>query len=194
MNEAFGDDDSDRAETFAAKMNMVVASMGNQLLESFASQYEYNPNFKEKLFKDVILTAADIDRDAFDADRPLSGLLDIADQVLCHFNYADNLLLLSETIGGNSPRLGKWGPTRVKEGLDNLTFLDVAATVLKGFVDPELVFSKDTPGYPIDHAYFTRLKRVAEDSQQVFHHIDKADTTELNSVRINTIFVLAGTA
>lgn len=164
--------DPDERKRFAACMNLAVASMGNQMLESFASQMPDEFDTDLKPFNEIILTAPDVGRDAFEPGQPLQKLPKIAGRVLCHYNLADNVLLLSETIGGNTERrLGKWGPTARTKLIDNLIFLNVTAVVIKALLDPSLVFNKDTAGYPIEHSYFVRLKRIKEDSKQQFRHV-----------------------
>jgi len=125
----------------ARKINLIAHSMGNRAVT--AALREIAPSRSEPLFKEVILTAPDIDADIFTRDI-IPAILPVAGRITLYASSKDRALQLSNKIH-QYPRAGESG--------DHLVVLTGIDTVDASEVDTDL----------LGHSYFAEAEPLLSD-------------------------------
>lgn len=163
---------SSDAETFAGKLNLAVASMGNRLLQATGESLDFDGT---QLFNEVIHTASDVDTHQFKPGRPLKRFSQLARRVHVHFNYGDLVLeLSSEVVNDFERRLGHDGPALGTPRDPKINYINVSLAVSFAAMNPDIIAHPgDEREFPIVHCYFHKVKTVSDDAKKIFAHQDK---------------------
>lgn len=90
-------------------LHLMCHSMGNRVLESmFVGLASMNVELNT-MFKEIILTGADIDYDSIHEPKPLSRVIDLSERVHIYYHNNDRALGISEMTKNAFNRLGRWG-------------------------------------------------------------------------------------
>lgn len=93
------------------KIHLMTHSHGGAVLEAMMKQLkkEHETQLSD-FFGQILLIAADVNRDALDYPNPLYDLVDIAEHVHVFFHRKDTALVISERTKNPFNRLGRKGP------------------------------------------------------------------------------------
>lgn len=92
------------------KLHLIAHSMGNYVLRNGLNEFKRKNNLV-KIFKQILLVAADEDNDALLDKNKLMGIESIADRITVYYNNNDGVLKASQNLYNKKfPRLGKDGP------------------------------------------------------------------------------------
>ena len=93
------------------RLHIMAHSMGNYVLRWVLQELRQITGEKlSQLFDEILLIAADEDKNSFERDNKLKHLPEIARRVSVYFNKEDFPLKLSDWLMGHSERLGSTGP------------------------------------------------------------------------------------
>ena len=117
-------------------LHLMCHSMGNRVLEKMIETINIKyPNDISPVFKEIILTGADIDYTTLEFPNPLHKLIDYCERVTVLFHRNDNALKISSTTKNPFKRLGNFGPRDVKNIGQTVACIDVTKYKTKGFDD-----------------------------------------------------------
>lgn len=118
------------------KINLIAHSMGNYVLRNALQQAKKISDSAplNRIFDNIILTAADEDNDAFEFDYKLARLPDLAQRITVYFNNGDLALNISDHTKGNLDRLGHDGPSKPHQISAKVVIVDVS-DVVSGLVE-----------------------------------------------------------
>ncbi len=103
-----------------------------------------------RLFDQIILTAADEDKDAFEHPTKLARLPELCNRLTVYFNQGDRALTISDWTKGNPDRLGSSGP-------------------LSSRLNSKIEVVDCTPVVPgvVEHGYHAEVAKVRDDIRDV---------------------------
>jgi esterase/lipase superfamily enzyme len=138
------------------QVHLVAHSMGNYMLRNALQAMLSDAGSRPlpRVFKNIFLMAADEDDDAFEDERKLKRLPELAEAVHVYFARNDRALTISDLTKGNPDRLGSTGPR-------TLTSLPHKVTL----VDCQQVSSTDLTD--AGHQYYRKRAEVIADVRQV---------------------------
>ncbi|MBD1860215.1 MULTISPECIES: alpha/beta fold hydrolase [Trichocoleus] len=139
------------------RLHLIAHSMGAYVLRAALQEVKKQVVQLPRIFDQVLLTAADEDDDAFDFDYKLFSLPRITRRTSVYFNRNDLALWASDTLKGNSPRLGTDGPMQPQQLPRNVYPID-CTDIISRITDPT------------EHGYFTTVPRVVTDMRQVIRN------------------------
>ena len=112
------------------RMHLVAHSMGNWALRHavLGLRELAGANRLPKFFDNVFLMAADEDEDAFEHDRKLGLLPQMARAIHVYHSHGDRALTVSDTTKNNPDRLGTNGPRTFSDLSSRITAVDCHKT------------------------------------------------------------------
>ena len=142
----------DVAERSGAKqIHLIAHSMGNRALTSALKELAYIPEIERPKFREVILTAPDVDAEIFKRDI-VPAIVKTTDRVTLYASSNDKALASSKQVHG-SPRAGESGENLVVvPGIDTI---DVSAI--------------DTSLFGLNHSYYGSNDTVLADLFTLLH-------------------------
>ncbi|MFP9099677.1 alpha/beta hydrolase [Flavobacterium sp. RHBU_24] len=155
-------------ESCGQKIHLMAHSMGNQVLKqtmgSLAEKYIV------PFLGEIILVHADVSSDSFEKNQPLAKLEKLGQRTHIYVNKSDDALTISTTTKNFSKRLGKTGPTNLKE-LEGETFV-IDVTGLKCDTESDSFFEKLKIRIG-DHWGYMYSKDQVEDIIRVLKGVDE---------------------
>lgn len=146
-----------RDEWCNQRVHLVAHSMGNYVLRNAlqAMISDFGSRTLPRLFDTIFLMAADEDADAFETDRKLARLPELAQSIQVYFAANDRALTISDKTKANPDRLGSTGPRVLTSLPHKVTLVDCApVSTTSGLTDA-------------NHQYYRRRPEVIRDVQQV---------------------------
>ena len=139
------------------RVHLVAHSMGNYVLrnalQALISDFGARP--LPRLFETIFLMAADEDADAFETDKKLARLPELAQSVQVYFASNDRALTISDKTKANPDRLGSTGPRTMTALPQKVTLVDCTqVSGTSGLTDA-------------NHQYYRKRTEVIRDVQQV---------------------------
>lgn len=109
-------------------IHLMAHSMGNRVLKHMMLELKQNRIPLPELFKEILLVAADIEYDIFEANEPFNPLIDLGSRVHVYFHNNDRVLDISKYTKNFSNRLGRYGRKRIDPSLADVFDADVTTT------------------------------------------------------------------
>lgn len=121
----------DSTQLCAQKIHLLAHSMGNYVLQCALERlFEYSPGpTLPRLFDQVVMAAADVDDNVFEAGQEMAQLHQVAQSVLVLHNSNDSALKVSDYTKGNPDRLGQSGAAHPQLLHHKIYQVDCAALV-----------------------------------------------------------------
>jgi esterase/lipase superfamily enzyme len=140
-----------------AKIHLVAHSMGNYALRNALQALisDYGGKTLPRVLHTIFLMAADEDNDAFEDEKKLARLPELAEQVYVYFARNDNALVISDVSKGNPDRLGATGPRTLTSLPQKVTLVDCTEVSSTGSVTDA------------NHQYYRKRAEVIADVRQV---------------------------
>lgn len=146
-------------------IHLMAHSMGNYALRHAVQKIRESAGRNiRRLLDQVLLFAADEDRDAFADPFKLTPLIDMAKQVTIYHNPDDYALIVSDYTKGNPDRLGASGPLNARELPDNVSVVNC---------DPVVGHLGDLS----QHQYYRLNETVRKDVLAVLDGVKPGDVT-----------------
>ena len=139
------------------QVHLVAHSMGNYMLRHAlqAMLSDFGRRTLPRVFKNIFLMAADEDDDAFEDERKLKRLPELAEAVHVYFARNDRALTISDLTKGNPDRLGSTGPRTLTSLPHKVTLVDCTRV------------SATSPLTDAGHQYYRKRPEVIADIRQV---------------------------
>lgn len=109
------------------KIHLMCHSMGNRVLEAMFEELNKTQTKVNSIFGEILLIAADVDYDAFDAPKPLYNLIEMGERIHIYYHRHDRALGISETTKNAFNRLGRWGAKNTTNLPDDCVQVDVSS-------------------------------------------------------------------
>lgn len=139
------------------KIHIMAHSMGNQVLKQMMGNL--NEKYIVPFIGEIILAHADVSSNSFENEQPLTKLHKLGQRTHIYIHKSDDALTISTTTKNFSKRLGKAGPSNVKE-LSQSTFI-VDVTGVKYDKRKRTGFLSGLKDNLIDHwGYMTSTQQV----------------------------------
>lgn len=133
------------------RLHIMAHSMGNYVLRYVLQELlKITAARIPQLFNEILLIAADEDRDTFEYGHKLKFLPELAQRVSLYFNQEDVLLKISDWFMNDMDRLGLEGPFHPSDLPDNVSLID-CRNVVDGFLEHH--YHKAEPAVIRDIAY-----------------------------------------
>lgn len=107
-------------ENCKQKIHIMSHSMGNQVLKQMMGSL--NEKYIIPFVGEIILLHADVSADSFESNQPFTKLHKLGQRTHIYIHKGDDALTISTTTKNLSKRLGKAGPSNIKE-LSQSTFI-----------------------------------------------------------------------
>ncbi|HRH59107.1 MAG TPA: alpha/beta hydrolase [Chitinophagaceae bacterium] len=159
------------------KIHLLCHSMGNRVLENMVTKLFSDQRRPTALFKEVILTGADIDWTSLEEPRPLYSITEICERVTVYFHSNDNALLISQTTKNPYNRLGRYGARDLRKLPSHVYVVDVS-----GIKDEKPFMDK-----MVHHWYYVESKNVVADSLLVLKGVE-GESAEFRRTRLNQYY------
>ncbi len=113
------------------KINLIAHSMGNYVLRHTLQEAQaiHGDSLLQRLFDNIVLTAADEDNDAFEETHKLARLPELSKSITIYYNTEDRALDISDITKGNPERLGSSGPRKPHQISGKVITVDVSEVV-----------------------------------------------------------------
>ncbi len=143
------------SERCQQKIHLIAHSMGNYVLRHAVQEIckQVAPRLP-RLFDQILMMAADEDDDAFEFDYKLMYLPRFTRRTSIYFNRNDLALWASDSLKGNTTRLGTDGPLHPRELPRNAYPIDCTNVVAETVK-------------PTEHGYYITSQRVLVDMRRV---------------------------
>lgn len=152
----------------AESVHVVAHSMGNRAVTSALRELAYEMPDEHPLFKEVLLTAPDVDADVFRRDLA-PAIVKTAKRVTLYASSNDEALVVSKQVHGY-PRAGESG--------DQLVVIDGVDTIDVSEIDTSLV----------GHSYYGSNETVMSDIYDVMHSDNPPDLRKsLRAMRLGQL-------
>jgi esterase/lipase superfamily enzyme len=146
-----------KEEMCRANIHLVAHSMGvyalRQALQAMISDLGGRP--LPRVLKSIFLMAGDEDNDAFETDKKLARLPELAEEVNVYFARNDGALVISDVTKGNPDRLGATGPRTLTSLPQKVTLVDCTEV------------SSTSSLTDANHQYYRKRAEVLADIRQV---------------------------
>ena len=117
------------------RLHIIAYSMGNYVLRHILQELrKITGNKIPQLFDEILLIAADEDKNALEYKHKLNFLPALANRVSIYFNQEDVLLIISDLFTDNEDRLGIRGPRQPHNIPPNTDLID-CRHVVSGFLE-----------------------------------------------------------
>jgi esterase/lipase superfamily enzyme len=105
------------------KIHIMAHSMGNQVLKQMMGTL--NEKYIVPFIGEIILLHADVSADSFELSQPFTKLHKLGQRTHIYIHKGDDALTISTTTKNLSKRLGKAGPSNIKELTQSTFIVDV---------------------------------------------------------------------
>jgi esterase/lipase superfamily enzyme len=147
--------DTPEADLCEQKIHLVAHSMGNYVLRHALQEMRKQVSVQvPRMFNQILMMAADEDDDAFELEYKLQLLPYLTQRTSVYFNRGDLALWASDTMKGNSARLGSDGPLHPRDLPRNVYPVDCTDVVAKTLK-------------PSEHGYYLLSQRILADVRRV---------------------------
>ena len=141
------------------KIHIMSHSMGNQVLKQMMGTL--NEKYIIPFVGEIILLHADVSADSFETGQPFTKLHKLGQRTHIYIHKGDDALTISTTTKNLSKRLGKAGPSNIKE-LSQSTFIVDVTGIVYDKVKKEPFFTKVMQNV-IDHwGYLTSTQEIED--------------------------------
>lgn len=107
-------------ENCKQKIHIMAHSMGNQVLKQMMGSL--NEKYIVPFVGEIVLLHSDVSADSFESGQPFTKLHKLAQRTTMYIHKGDDALTISTTTKNLSKRLGKAGPSNIRE-LSQSTFI-----------------------------------------------------------------------
>lgn len=142
-----------RNEPCGKRLHLMCHSMGNYVFESMINELR-TQRWSRNIFKQVILTASDVDYSVFESPQAFSRLTEYCERATVYFNKHDKAMYISSSTKNPATRLGTGGPRVAAAVPTNVVLVDATEVAPIGVSLQEGI---------IGHAYHLNSPIVIED-------------------------------
>lgn len=156
-------------ENCKQKIHIMAHSMGNQVLKQMMGSL--NEKYIVPFVGEIILLHSDVSADSFEKDNPFTKLHKLGQRTHIYIHKGDDALTISTTTKNFSKRLGKAGPSNIKE-LSQSTFV-VDVTGIKYDKKKDSGFVSRIKDNLIDHWGYLSSSQEIEDIIKIINGVDE---------------------
>ena len=150
------------------KIHIMAHSMGNQVLKQMMGSL--NEKYIVPFISEIILLHSDVSANSFETGQPFSKLHKLGQRTTIYIHKGDDALSISTTTKNLSKRLGKAGPSNIKE-LSQSTFI-VDVTGINYDLVKSNFFSK-LKNNLVDHWGYLTSSQEIEDIKTILNGEDE---------------------